>query len=105
LTLLGTTVRDNRAQRGGGILNGFDPGGSTVTLGEGTNVTGNRADGRGAGVFNAGALVLEGTAIVSNTAEKRGGGIFNVTAGTVSLDGVSSVTGNTPDDCVGTSAC
>jgi hypothetical protein len=37
--------------------------------------------------------------------EGTGGGINNRPGGTVSLSGGSSVSGNSPDNCVGTPAC
>ena len=53
-----------------------------------------------------GELVLVDTTITANTATQHGGGIFVVDDSTsVTLDATSSVTGNTPDDCYGTTAC
>jgi hypothetical protein len=54
---------------------------------------------------NGGPLTLLGTSIRSNVATEQGGGIFNIEGTTVTLGGTSSVTRNTPDDCVGTPAC
>ena len=70
-------VKSNIADgQGGGVYNGF----GTVTLGNGTSVTGNEAANP----------PLEGGS---------GGGIFN-DGGTVTRETGSSVTPNTPDDCI-----
>ena len=88
----------------GGICNQgtFELVDSTVTA----NVAGRRAG----GIRNDGTLSLLGSTVTANVAGRSGGGIWNRQAngtspGVVTLDGTSSVTGNTPDDCVGTPAC
>jgi hypothetical protein len=44
--------------------------------------------------------------VTGNHAAHGGGGIWAApNLSDVTLDATSSVTGNTPDDCVGTSAC
>jgi predicted outer membrane repeat protein len=52
-------------------------------------------DGRGAAIFNRGALTLTtriiGTLVISNTSEDRGGGAIASTAGTTVLEGVSFI--------------
>jgi hypothetical protein len=67
-----------------------------------STVSGNT--GLGGGLVNYGTLRLVGTSVTGNTARREGGGIRN-DGGTVTLDGTSTVTGNVPDDCVGTPAC
>ncbi len=84
LTLIGSTIRENRS--GGWDLD----------------------DAGGGGIQNSGQLVLTDSKVIGNSiggGPGAGGGIFNWSEGTVSLDGTSSVTGNAPDDCVGTPAC
>jgi hypothetical protein len=83
MTLTNSHVSGNSASLGGGIANQ----GGTLTLSDSSTVTDNTATG-GAG---------------------SGGGIHNDVddpdGGTVAVIGGSSVTGNAPDDCVGTDAC
>jgi hypothetical protein len=107
LELVRSKVRANTSPRAGG---GIDIGG-TADLVDSVMV-GNTARHEGGGVYihSAGVLTLIGSHITRNTAGDSGGGIFNFDddprwAGTVTLDAASSVTGNTPDDCVGTTAC
>ena len=97
LTLTESVVRGNTAQWGGGIANA-----GTLTLTDSV-VRDNRAE-WGGGISNRDTLTLEGSIVTTNTAGSQGGGISNG-GGTVTLDATSSVTGNTPDDCVGTLAC
>ena len=107
LTCSDAAILDNEAgQDGGGIFNN----GGHVTLTH-TPVRGNEAGGLGGGVFQVGqgrfepaSLTLEGTAISENDADD-GGGIFNTDDGIVTLDAQSSVTGNSPNNCVDTDAC
>ncbi len=76
-------------------------GGGTLTL-EACLVSGNS---RGIST-KWGRLDLVDSTVTGNTAASHGGGIFVVDGTTtVTLDATSSVTGNTPDDCYGTSAC
>jgi hypothetical protein len=86
---------------GGGIYN--DGGELTLSL---TEIVNNHAlDGQGGGILNVGGKVAlqELTQVLKNMAD-RGGGLFNQ-GGTVTIDGDSVVTGNEPDNCLGTSAC
>jgi hypothetical protein len=50
-------------------------------------------------------VTLATSSVSSNAAAIEGGGIFSSGPGSVTLDGTSSVDSNSPDDCVGTSAC
>jgi hypothetical protein len=98
-----TIVRGNASVGAGGILNAR--GDLRLTAAE---VSDNTARGRGGGIENRGGNVdLEASTVSTNTAG-TGGGIWNGDSqgdtGSVTLDGASSVTGNTPDDCAGT-AC
>jgi hypothetical protein len=127
-----SVIRENRATYGGGGIAQFsDEGGfvmvdSTIvgnrTRGAGagirshgyvsltrSSVRSNVAEGRGGGIFTSFFLGLRDSTIVDNSAGKGGGGIWDARGeygrGTVSLDATSSVSGNVPDDCVGTLAC
>ena len=89
-----------------GSLNGYPHNETSVTLVR-SEVRGNTAD-EGAGIFNYGIGVvnLMDSHVRANAALSRGGGILSDgDSDTVTLDADSSVTGNTPDDCVGTQAC
>jgi predicted outer membrane repeat protein len=105
LTLMGSTIRRNTANGGGGgaIVNERD-----LTL-IGSTVRGNTARRQGGGIFNTGTLTLTDSTVTGNASRMKGGGIFNESdldaASVVVLEGTSSVTGNTPDDCAGTTAC
>lgn len=104
VTLTTSTVSGNSAVKGGGIAAGF----GTVTL-SGSSVSGNTASASGGGIFNSGGTVsLANSQVSGNTANPTlgsGGGIFNDTStlvvGIITLDAGSSVSGNSPDDCVG----
>ncbi len=92
---------------GGGIFNSR---GGIVVISGGSNVTANEAGNvdspnPGGGIMNRGSLTLRDATVTANTAHGQGGGIYNSASGTVTLRGSASVTGNTPDDCVGTPAC
>lgn len=109
MTLVDSLVRGNAAgDLGGGIWNGNGSG--TLTL-DGSRVAGNAAGLRGGGIWSNGRVTLLGTAVIGNAAGRRGGGIWSRQdaaqgpVGVVTLDSTSSVTENTPDDCVGTDAC
>ena len=100
-------MRDNRARvSGGGIELEF----SRVFL-VGSRVSGNVARHKGGGISNWwGEVTLTSSTITGNTGRRGGGGIYNdldedYGDGITTLDADSSVTGNTPDDCVGTPAC
>jgi hypothetical protein len=99
LIVSSSMIAENRsAGYGSGIWN--DTG--RVRLDEST-ITGNRADLDGGGIWNRGRLSLTDATVTSNEAGRRGGGIFH-DWGIITLE-ESSVTGNIPDDCVGTPAC
>jgi hypothetical protein len=101
VAIRGSRITDNR--RGGGITKS---GGGTLTL-DACLVSGNTSSQDGGGIdAHWGQLVLLGTTITANTALRHGGGIY-VEDGTtsVTLDATSSVHGNVPDDCYGTSSC
>jgi hypothetical protein len=72
---------------------------STVTLHD-TRVMGNHAA-EGGGIYNSGTTILENGSAVSGNSASRGGGIYS-TSGSVTLTGASTVSDNTPDNCVGT---
>ena len=106
LTVRGSMVAGNSMYfEGGGISNG-----GTLVLTSST-VSGNTAMLRGGGIANAGSVTLRSSVVTQNTAVLGlpdddpsvllfGGGIFNYPTGAVTLRR-SSVSGNTPDDCVG----
>jgi hypothetical protein len=130
VTLIRTAVKGNAATGvGGGIMQMSDEGGVSLID---SAVVGNRAGGHGGGIDNHGylsltrssvrdnsaaggggiytsySLWLTDSTVTRNTAGVRGGGVRNAPydeGGTVTLEGTSSVTGNTPDDCVGTPSC
>jgi hypothetical protein len=109
--LVDTVVRHNMTEgEGGGIHNAnwaFRRGQGPLTLVR-SRVVGNASDYRGGGIENSGTLRLVDSTVTGNTAADGAGGIYNESGeaiGTVMLIGSSSVTGNTPDDCVGTPAC
>jgi len=84
ITLINTRITGSSAERGGGIYNGLN---SVLILQSNSAITGNSASGSGGGPDDPVA-----------------GGIHNAGASVHLLDG-SSVTGNTPVNCIGTSAC
>jgi hypothetical protein len=110
--LVDTVVRHNIAEQGegGGIFNSnwaFLPGRGPMTLVR-SRVVRNSTGYRGGGISNWGTLRLVDSTVSDNTASDRAGGLYNdinESVGSVILKGSSSVTGNTPDDCVGTPAC
>jgi hypothetical protein len=104
LTIIDCTVTGNRASLGGGILTGApittDYG--WVTL-DHSDVTGNTAVSGGGGIYNSinsTLTLLNGSRITGNTATgthgNRGGGILN--SGRLYPSG-GVITGNTPDNC------
>jgi hypothetical protein len=98
-TTIHSTVTGNVVSHGhGGGLTNY----ATLTL-KRTSVTANS----GGGIDNWRRLVLDDSLVTRNTSASSGGGIRNKRAAgaRVTLDADSSVTGNTPDDCVGTPAC
>jgi hypothetical protein len=95
LTLNDSTVTGNEAQSGGGIHHG----GGATTLNT-SSVSGNEAVDRGGGIFAAGgAMTLHDCRVEENTAGIEGGGIFREVGAFSPND--STVTGNSPDNCVG----
>lgn len=122
LTLVGSTVTDNRSwYNGGGIYNAV---GATIELID-TSVTGNvsavledevdesyqirgRAaatinitdGGYGGGIYNLGQMTIgNGTEVNNNTAKIRGGAIHNQTSGVATITG-SSIVGNVADSTI-----
>ena len=86
------------------------PGPAGTAVVKGSRIVGNRSYGVGGGIGNLGDLTLVDTVVRDNRASDVGGGIYDGgldgdPVGTLTLDTASSVTGNTPDDCVGTPAC
>ena len=70
-----------------------------------STISSNTAD-LGGGIYNEGPLTLAGTTTVSgNNATSDGGGIINEATGVITLEGTSSVHDNSPNNCVGTTAC
>ena len=99
-TLRNTVLVANEAIYGGAAVNA-----GTLVLSSST-VRGNEAinNGIGGGFYNFGSLRLIASKVTANVADHGGGGIWDE-GGSVMLDAGSSVTGNVPDDCVGTPAC
>ena len=89
LTLIDSTVRNNRALTGGGIWNQL----GTLTL-KNTTITNNRA-GFGGGVATNGTMTMQGGTLHDNTGGIWGGGLAN--AGDTKLDHVS-IDGNDAGD-------
>jgi hypothetical protein len=92
LTLRGVSVTGNAAFYAAGIFNLY----GTLTLQDGSSVTGNTSANTGGGIENGyGTVALEtGSHVTGNTAASGGGGIFN-SGGILTLRNDSSVTGNT----------
>ena len=109
LTLKNCTVTKNdngAADNGGGGGGIYNARGARLTVSE-TTITENTAlDGQGGGILNdGGAVELQANTQVTKNMADQGGGIFNRNGGTVTIDEDSSVSGNEPDNCVGTTAC
>jgi hypothetical protein len=102
LALTASTLRQNMGGLGGGLRSGDASATATVTA---SSVTGNTAVVNGGGVYlDAGTVTLQSASAVSgNTASVSGGGFYN-DGGVVNL-GDTTVSGNTPDDCVGVVGC
>ena len=95
LELTGCTLSENEAADGGGGI--FNTGSMTLS---GCTVSGNSSESDGC-ISNLGAVTLEdGTSVTDNEATADGGGIFNDGAAISTCLGGSSVSGNTPNDCV-----
>jgi hypothetical protein len=101
LTLIDSVVSNNAAVNGAGIY----PLAGGITRLTRSRVEGNRAI-VGAGIYNNSSTVIlsDGSAVTGNTASAAppaGGGIYNIGPfASVSVDATSSVSDNTPDDCV-----
>ena len=103
VTATDSTVNANSSGSGGGIDNRGVA--SQVSLIR-SRVTGNAATYDAGGISNArGTVTMTASTVSANTSQASGGGIHNRDGGTIMLDATSSVTGNVPDDCVGTPAC
>ena len=93
LTLINSTVSDNKAGvNGGGIYNN-----GTVSLTNST-VSGNSTSGNNGGIFGSGAITLTNSTVSGNTAGDNAGGIYGVD--TVTLTN-STVSGNTATNAGG----
>ncbi|MGH2615932.1 MAG: hypothetical protein ACRDJC_11875 [Thermomicrobiales bacterium] len=107
LTLQNCVITGNTAGAaaggGGGINNGDHAFLGVVA----TQVTENSAsNGNGGGILNDGGIVqLRDASQVTKSHAADGGGIFNQSNGIVSLSPGVIVSGNEPDNCVGTAAC
>jgi hypothetical protein len=99
LTVRDSLVGRNRASRGGGIRNQ-----GRLTM-RGVTVRRNTAHGTGGGIWNSGPLFVWESSVHRNRARRRGGGIYHEGSGIVSVDAISTVSNNVPDDCYGTTAC
>ena len=88
-----TVTGGNNSMDGGGI---DSPGDLTLTR---VLVTGNTTTENGGGIASNGTLTLNATTVTNNTATGRGGGVRST--GTLIVNAGSSITGNTPDQCVG----
>ena len=118
LTLTASTVSQNMSGLGGGLRSASASATMTVTA---SSVTGNTAFVNGGGIHlgtccdvDAGTVTLQGASTVTgNTAFVSGGGIYNVPPRTSNLEptggfvnlGDTTVSGNTPDNCVGVAGC
>jgi hypothetical protein len=118
LALTASTVSQNMSGLGGGLRSASASATVTVTA---SSVTGNTAFVNGGGVYlgtccdvNAGTVNLQGASTVTgNTAFVSGGGFYNVAPRTSNLEptggfvnlGDTTVSGNTPDNCVGVAGC
>jgi hypothetical protein len=118
-----TVTGNSAATRGGGIWSGLfnSPYGlpamrGRLILEDRSSVTANTSGDAGGGIYNKGGVVrINGSTVIGNATGGLGGGIFNraghdedwdeTVPGTITLDPAASVTGNTPDDCYGTTAC
>jgi hypothetical protein len=105
----GAVIEENEAQNGGGVYNlGPDIPGfvrPTLTMID-SAISRNEADDLGGGILNDNGIVtLQNSTVFANDANDLGGGIFNTDGGTVTLDALSGVGGNKPNNCTGTTAC
>jgi hypothetical protein len=85
----GSVISNNEADQGAGIYND-----GTVTVGDGSEVAENTANGNGGGIFiNQGQVTLDEADVLNNTAAGDGGGIFNDT-GSLTIQNNSFVADN-----------
>ena len=101
-TLANSMVTGNTASSdGGGVYN--DDGG-LISM-SGTTVSGNTSGAKGGGIYNHDfGLLMFWTSTITGNSALQGGGIYNdnYTAPLpVWMDGITTVTGNNPDDCIG----
>jgi predicted outer membrane repeat protein len=131
VTLTGGGLTNNSASGGGGGLSNADvaaPGTGTAATFTSATVSGNTATGQGGGLYNGlrGSLTTSSSSITSNASSAEGGGIAAVNATATSLTSTSvsansatggaggvyrlggtmtittsPISGNTPDNCVG----
>ncbi len=108
LTVTGTTISDNTAEGdGGGIhIGGVSSGAPIPVTITSSTISGNRALGGNGGGDGGGVIILDNfalnlidTSITGNSAGTAGGGLW-VEGRTVSGTGSTSVSGNTPDNCL-----
>jgi predicted outer membrane repeat protein len=97
LTVTSSTISDNTAYYGGGIYNWGSTWDGKTTV-DGSTISGNKAQNRGAGICNyEGTLTVQNGSIISdNTAEEGGGGVWNH-GGTLAMTG-STVSDNTAEE-------
>ena len=99
------TIQDNRTDGvGGAVGSGVFPDGNLAASNLriiNSEITGNTAGEEGGGIFNAAdaTLRINRSEVTGNTAGTTGGGIFN--DGTIASLSETTISGNTPDDCVG----
>jgi len=103
MTINNSTISDNGAIFGAGIING-----GALTIINST-VSGNFGGLTGfgfvgGGILNFGLLVLNQSAVIDNTGGPGGGGIVNSGSGIVNLH-KTTVSGNTPNECVNVPGC
>jgi hypothetical protein len=105
VTINGSVLSSNAALSGGGIYND----GGTVTISSST-LSGNAVyyddeGGNGGGIYNAGGMVtIFHSNLSNNSADPNfgsGGGIYNDVNGVVTVEGSSSIIGNTASDSSG----
>lgn len=103
----GAVIDDNTAQNGGGVYNLGAVGGSQPPLNViDSAISHNKAEEAGGGIFNDdGAVSLQSATVFQNSSGGPGGGIFNTDGGAVTSDAESAVFENTPNNCIGTTAC
>ena len=90
LTISGGSITGNTSgQYGGGIYSN-----STVAI-NGATISGNTAQLGGGAICSEGTLTLDGVTITGNSSDNYGGGIYMFGTGTVQLQGVCTITGNT----------